>query len=57
MADELGRGTTGYQHWLNVVFCPLAVGTPTWVQDDFAARPSTLGKFMRLPDFTQRENR
>jgi diacylglycerol kinase len=30
MADELGRVTTGYQHWLNVVFCPLAIGTPQW---------------------------
>jgi hypothetical protein len=27
------------------------------VQDDFAARPSALGKLMSFPDFTQRENR
>jgi DNA-binding LacI/PurR family transcriptional regulator len=33
------------------------IGRLTWVQDNFAARPSTLGKLMSLPDFTQRENR
>jgi Pro-kumamolisin, activation domain len=36
---------------------PSTCGRLTWVQDDFAARASTLGKFMSLADFTQRENR